>query len=233
MAAPAPGEALVTRLADDAKSARRQAASRGAGPATLARGDSAVARAESLRGAHRATEAAAELSVAIAIWRNAAAAPTIPPSASAHESLGPAVPSPPSAPAPAAPAERAAPAAPVPPSVAAAPSPPSDPAPKIRALYDAYAAAVETRSVDAIRQAYPGLTDDQSRDWQRFFGAVKDLKVALHVTRLDVRGDAGDVDLAGVYTFTDPGTRRLRQDSVSFHSTVRRDARGWRIEALR
>jgi hypothetical protein len=61
-----------------------------------------------------------------------------------------------------------------------------------------------------------------------------DVKVALQVTRLDVRGDAGEVELAGVYVFPDPGTRRTREDSVSLHSTVRRDARGgWHIESVR
>ena len=66
----------------------------------------------------------------------------------------------------------------------------------------------------------------------RSFKAVNDIRVGLQVTKLDVRGDVGDVELAGVYVFSDPGTRRTREDSVSFHSTVRRDARGWRIESL-
>jgi hypothetical protein len=195
-----------------------------------------VARAESLRAASRPTDAAAELSVAIATWRNAAEAASASravPSDSTEDTQ--VVPAPPTAPtAPAVPSERAAPAPPAQsPSSAPAPAPAPDAAPRIRALYDAYAAALQTGSVDAIRRAYPGLTDDQARDWLRFFGAVKDLKVTLRVARLELHGDTGEADLAGVYTFTDPGTRRLRQDSVSFHSTVRRDARGWRIEAVR
>ena len=123
-------------------------------------------------------------------------------------------------------------APPVSPAPPAPPAPPLDPAPKIRALFDTYAAALETRSIPAIRQAYPGITDQQVKDWEQFFKVVSDIKVALKVTQLDVRGDVGDVQLAGVYVFSDPGTRRSREDSVSFHSTVRRDARGWRIESL-
>jgi hypothetical protein len=127
------------------------------------------------------------------------------------------------------------PSAPPPPAAApAAPAPPPDPSPRIRALFADYAAAIEKRSVPAIRQVYPGLTDAQASDWTQFFKAVNDVKVALQVTRLDVRGDAGEVELAGVYVFPDPGTRRTREDSVSLHSTVRRDARGgWRIETVR
>jgi hypothetical protein len=125
-------------------------------------------------------------------------------------------------------------APPAPTLTPAAPAPPADPSPRVRALFAEYAGAIETRSVPAIRQAYPGLTDKQASDWTQFFKAVSDVKVGLQVTRLDVRGDVGEVELAGVYIFTDPGTHRMRQDSVSLHSTVRRDARGgWHIETVR
>jgi len=125
-------------------------------------------------------------------------------------------------------------APPAPATAPAAPAPPPDPSPRIRALFADYAAAIEKRSVPAIRQVYPGLTDKQASDWTQFFKAVSDVKVALQVTKLDVRGDAGEVELSGVYVFPDPGTRRTREDSVSLHSTVRRDARGsWRIETVR
>jgi hypothetical protein len=111
--------------------------------------------------------------------------------------------------------------------------PPADPSPIIRALFANYAAAIETRSVDAVRQAYPGLSDQQARDWEQFFRAVDAVKVRLEMTRLDVRGDSGQAELAGVYVFQDPGTHRTREDSVSLHSSVRRDGKGWRIEAVR
>jgi len=218
---------LLARLHSEARSARRQAAGQGAAADVLARGDSAVARADSLAGARRTAAAAAELSVAIAIWRNAPAAPAVVPEVSPPPVAAPVPPSPGAATSP--------PSAPPPPAAApAAPAPPPDPSPRIRALFADYAAAIEKRSVPAIRQVYPGLTDAQASDWTQFFKAVNDVKVALQVTRLDVRGDAGEVELSGVYVFPDPGTRRTREDSVSLHSTVRRDARGgWRIETVR
>jgi hypothetical protein len=193
----------------------------------MARGDSAVARADSLARARRTAEAAAELSVAIAIWRNAPAAPAVVPEVSPPPVTAPVPPSPSAATAPPS-------APPAPATAPAAPAPPPDPSPRIRALFADYAAAIEKRSVPAIRQVYPGLTDKQASDWTQFFKAVSDVKVALQVTKLDVRGDAGEVELSGVYVFPDPGTRRTREDSVSLHSTVRRDARGsWRIETVR
>ena len=224
--------ALLARLRSEARNARRLAGEQGVAEDVMARGDSAVARADSLAGARRTAEAAAELSVAIAMWRNAPAAPAVVPETPRPQVAAPAVPEP-VAPAPGNAA--APPSAPPPPAVSpATPAPPADPSPRIRGLFAQYAAAIETRSVAAIRQAYPGLTDKQAGDWTQFFKAVNDVKVALQMTRLDVRNDAGDVELAGVYVFTDPGTRRTREDSVNLHSTVRRDGRGaWHIESVR
>jgi hypothetical protein len=230
---PAPKPAATTdatvlaRLRAEARTARERAVSQGIAPDVMARADSAVARADSLAGARRTTEAAAELSVAIATWRNAPAAPAVVP-----EVKPPPVTAPPAPPPAAAAGPPAAPPAPT--LTPAAPAPPADPSPRVRALFAEYAGAIETRSVPAIRKVYPGLTDKQASDWTQFFKAVSDVKVGLQVTRLDVRGDVGEVELAGVYIFTDPGTRRMRQDSVSLHSTVRRDARGgWHIESVR
>jgi hypothetical protein len=115
----------------------------------------------------------------------------------------------------------------------ASPAPPPDPAPRIRALFEQYAAAVETRNVANIRQAYPGLLPEQAREWERFFSAVDEIDVELQLTRLDVHGETGEASLSGVYAFQDPGTRRPRRDSVNVVATLRRDARGWRIESLR
>ncbi|HEX3275976.1 MAG TPA: protein kinase [Gemmatimonadales bacterium] len=244
---PAGDLALLARLRQEAGSTRRQAVAAGAAAEALADGDGALARADSLERARQTAGAAAELSAAITRWRTAAAEAAPPagaPPAAAERAAAP-VPAPPASPGglpaggkgnPAGnPATGAAPGA-VPGAVPAAPAPPAapaDPAPRIRALVDGYVAAVESRSVPAIRQAYPGLTQDQALEWERFFGAVRDVDVELQVTRLDVRGDQAEAELEGAYAFTDPGTRRPRRDQVHLHASLRRDARGWRIETLR
>jgi Protein kinase domain len=226
---PSPGTdaSLLARLRSEARAARRQAADHNVASDVLARGDSSMHRADSLEAERRTAEAAAELSVAIAVWRNAPTAPAVVPEVKPPPVTAPEPPSPAAANGP----PTAPPAAVTTP---AAPQPPADPSPKVRALFAEYAGAIETRSVAAIRQVYPGLTDKQASDWTQFFKAVSDVKVQLQMTRLDVRGDAGEAELAGVYVFTDPGTRRMREDSVSLHSTVRRDGRGgWHIESVR
>jgi hypothetical protein len=214
---PAAGEdrALLARLREDARGARGRATDATAAPELIARGDSALGRAESLQAARRTAEAAVEYSAAAAVWGDAARAAL----ARAEQArAAPTAPRPPAAPPTARPA--------VP------PAPPPDPSPRIRALFDEYAAAVETRNVANIRQAYPGLQAEQAREWERFFLAVRDLEVKLQMTRLDVHGDTGEASLSGVYAFTDPGTNRTRRDTVSLLATLRRDARGWRIESL-
>jgi len=225
--------ALLDRLHGEARSARRQAVAHGVADDVLARGDSAVARADSLERARKIPEAAAEVSVAIATWRNAPAAPAVVPAVPPPAVAAPVPPSPSvAAGAPGAVAQPPS-APPAPATVPPAPTPPADPSPMIRALFANYAAAIETRRVDAVRQAYPGLTDQQARNWEQFFRAVDAVKVRLEMTRLDVRGDSGQAELAGVYVFQDPGTHRTREDSVSLHSTVRRDGKVWRIEGVR
>lgn len=214
--------ALLARLREDALGAKRRATEAAAAPELIARGDSALRRAESLRAGRQTAEAAAEYAAAAAVWGGAV---------KAAQAVSPTV----TAPAP----QAAAPPAPAPPPTAAGtlkaapPAPPPDPSPRIRALFDEYAAAVETRSVANIRTAYPGLRPDQAKEWERFFSAVDDIEVKLAMTRLDVRGDTGEASLSGLYAFTDPATRRSRRDSVNLLATLRRDARGWRIESLR
>src|SRR5690349_18050070 len=166
---------LLARLRSDARAARRQAADHGVAADVIARGDSAVTRADSLEGARRTADAAAELSVAIAVWRNAPTAPAVVPEVKPPPVTAPEPPSPAAANGPPA-------AAPAPVTTPAPPQPPVDPSPKVRALFAEYAGAIETRSVPAIRQIYPGLTDKQASDWAQFFKAVNDVKVQLQMT---------------------------------------------------
>ena len=211
--------ALLARLREDAHGARRRATEAAAAPELIARGDSALGRAESLQAARRTAEAAVEYSAAAAVWGDAARDAQ---ARAAQARAAPAAPVPPAAPPTASPTRPAVP-----------PAAPPDPSPRIRALFDEYAAAVETRNVANIRQAYPGLQAEQAREWERFFTAVDDLEVKLQMTRLDIHGDTGEASLSGVYVFTDPGTRKPRRDSVSLVATLRRDTGGWRIESLR
>ena len=211
-AAPAPskGDSVVlARLAQEAAAARARAVAAGSGDSILARGDSSVARAESLAGIGRSAEAAAALSTATALWSTAAARPVTE------------VPRPPP---------------PVPPPAKARDSvvaPAPDPTRQIQALFAEYGAAIEARSLDAIRRTYPGLLPSQAREWEQFFQSVAEIDVELAVNDLKVAGDTAEARLEGVYVFRNPTTRRTQREPVAFQATLRREGNRWRIASLR
>jgi hypothetical protein len=195
----------------------------------VAEGDARMARAESLSAVGRTAAAAAQLSTAAALWSDAAAAARTAQAARMAE--------PPAETEPEAPAEPPvrAPAPTPPPGPVPQPraQPPADPAPEIRALFGEYAAAIEARSVAAIRRAYPGLQPQQAQEWEDFFRGVSQVQVELNVSDIRATGDAGEARVAGVYVFIDPGTHRPRRENVAFRASMRREAGHWRIVSLR
>jgi hypothetical protein len=207
-------EALLGRMRAEAIEARSRAAAAGVAETALARGDSSLARAESLASRRRTAEAAAAFSAATTLWSDAAARPRI------------------SAPPPPAPEtlQRPVPARPAPPP---APAPQPDPPEQIRGVFAEYGAAIESRSVDAIRRVYPALSPAQSREWEEFFRGVREMDVELEVTALEVSGESAAAQLAGVYVFEDPTTHRTRREHVAFQAQLRREGGRWRIASLR
>jgi serine/threonine-protein kinase len=207
-------EALLGRMRAEAADARARAAAAGVAESALARGDSSLARAESLAGRRRTAEAAAAFSAATTLWSDAAARPRV------------------SAP-PAPPPETLRRPVPPPPAPPPAPAPQPDPREQIRAVFAEYGAAIESRSVDAIRRVYPGLLPAQSREWEEFFRGVREMDVELDVTALQVSGDSAAAQLAGVYVFEDPSTHRARRENVAFQAQLRREGGRWRIASVR
>jgi aminoglycoside phosphotransferase (APT) family kinase protein len=220
---PSPEElALLNRLKVEAAGARARAVASGVPASVLARGDSSVARAGRLAARQRTAAAAAQLSTASTLWSSAAAEPRIAPTpAPAPDTVATTA------------SDLARPPAPPAPRPAAPKPPPADPAPQIRALFEEYGSAIESRSVDAVRRAYPGLTPAQTREWEEFFRGVSDIEVELHVTALEVTGDSAEARLAGLYVFDNPSTRRTQRESVTFQARLRREGDRWRIASLR
>jgi serine/threonine-protein kinase len=207
---PSRGDSVVlTRLGQEAAAARARAVAAGADDSVIARGDSSVARADSLADIGRSAEAAAALSTATALWSAAADRPVV------------AVPRPPPPSAPS--------AGPREPPV----SPAADPTEEINTLFAEYAAAIEARSLEAIRRTYPGLRPSQAREWEEFFQSVTDIDVELTVRDLKVAGHAAEARLEGVYAFWNPSTRRTQHEQVGFQATLRWEGTRWRIASLR
>jgi hypothetical protein len=112
-------------------------------------------------------------------------------------------------------------------------SPAADPTREIHALFAEYGAAIESRSLEAIRRTYPGLLPSQAREWEEFFQSVTDIDVQLAVSDLKVAGNAAEARLEGVYVFRNPSTRRTQHEPVGFQAILRREGTRWRIASLR
>jgi len=207
-------DSLIGSLRGSALRAEQRAALAGASPTDLSGGHAAFASAESLASARRVAEAMMQFATAASLWADAERA-----SRSRRVAEAP-PPAPPPAPAP----------VPVaPPAVAA------DPRPDIQKVIADYATALESRDVEQVRHAYPGLTVAQQGSWQTFFERVRNLKASLSVASLNVAGEgaSADASVSGLYEYDNASTGRAERRLVTFRATLTRDTNGWRITAIR
>lgn len=124
-----------------------------------------------------------------------------------------------------------------------APPPPaatqSDPAPartenaatEIASVVAAYARAIESRDIGAVRRAYPGLTSEQARGFEQFFESARSINVTFRVVGLETSGNSADARLVGTYEYVS-GSRTERQP-VSFAAALRNDGSSWRLVSVR
>jgi len=67
----------------------------------------------------------------------------------------------------------------------------------------------------------------------RVLRGVTDIEVELNLSAWSCRATRAEAKLAGVYVFTDPGTRRIQRENVAFEASLRRLGGRWRIVTLR
>ncbi len=212
-------DSVIGSLRANALRAEQRAALAGATPADLSEGHTAFASAESLESTRRVSEAMMQFATAASLWADAERASR----ARGARDTEPrrTAESPPPPPQPVAP----------PPAALVA----ADPRPDIQKVIADYAAALESRDVEQVRHAYPGLTAPQQGSWQTFFDRVRNLKANLTVASLNVTtgGASADATVSGVYEYDNASTGRAERRPVTFHATLARDASGWRISAIR
>ncbi|MDB4882440.1 MAG: protein kinase, partial [Gemmatimonadetes bacterium] len=97
---------------------------------------------------------------------------------------------------------------------------------------EAYAKAIESRDVGAIRRVYPGLTSEQQRGFEQFFQAARRINVMFSVGNVESTASTADARLSGHYEYENTSGKVERQP-VSFVATLRRDGGGWRLISLR
>ncbi len=119
-----------------------------------------------------------------------------------------------------------------PPTPEPQPTPQPDPArdrQEIEAALNRYASALESRDLDQLRRAYPGLTQPQENAWRAFFENVEGLSVTLDIKSINISGNTAtaDVDAAQAYR-----AGRQQSQTSSFRALLERAATGWRITQI-
>ena len=121
------------------------------------------------------------------------------------------------------------------PSAAANSAPTSSPAASganatagVQEAIAAYAHAIQSRDVSAIRRVYPDISSAQQNGFQQFFDAARALRVSFSLSSLDVSGNSADARVVGTYDYTGADGRSMRQP-VSFRAALRQDGGAWRL----
>ncbi|MEO8576966.1 MAG: protein kinase [Gemmatimonadales bacterium] len=102
---------------------------------------------------------------------------------------------------------------------------------EIGTVVAAYARAIESRDIGAVRRSYPGLTADQARGFEQFFESARSINVTFRVVGLETNGNSADARLVGTYEYVS-GSRTERQP-VSFAASLRNDGSSWRLVSVR
>src|SRR2546428_473259 len=182
----------------------------GATSADLARGDTVFKGAESLAAQNRVPEAMVQLATAASLWADAE-----------RQSRGRAVRD--------SQQRRAA----EPPAAPVLTPAPVDPRPDIQKVIDDYARPLESRDVNQVRHAYPGLTAAQQQAWQDFFQSTRNLKAGLTVSAVHLSGLTAEAIVSGVYEYDNASTGRGERRAVTFRAILVVDSAGWRLTAIR
>jgi eukaryotic-like serine/threonine-protein kinase len=114
-------------------------------------------------------------------------------------------------------------------------SPPPPPTPPTTAdiapSVQAYARAIESKDIGAVRHAYPGLTSAQQGQLETFFQAARTIDAKLRISSLDASPNSAEARVVGSYDYvTSEGRSETRP--VSFAMSLRREGSGWRVVSV-
>jgi len=114
--------------------------------------------------------------------------------------------------------------------------PPAPPTPATRddiaPIVEAYARAIESRDIGAIRRVYPGMTSTQQQRWETFFQSARSINVTLRIASFDSSPTGAEARLAGSYEFVSADGRTERQpDTIT--AAFRKEGGSWRLVAVR
>jgi serine/threonine-protein kinase len=124
----------------------------------------------------------------------------------------------------------------------AAQPPPQESTPPVAALptaadvapaVEAFARAIESKDIGAIRRVYPGLTSDQQRRFEQFFDGARSINASFRIANLSASSPStAEAHLVGVYDFVTVGGKP-GHEPVTFAVTLRQEGRTWRLTSMR
>ena len=113
-------------------------------------------------------------------------------------------------------------------------SPPAPTAPTsadVSPIVQAYARAIESKDIGAVRRAYPGLTSAQQGQLEAFFQAARTIDAKLRIASLDASPTTAEARVVGSYDFVN-SVGRPDSQPVSFAMSLRREGSGWRLVSV-
>jgi serine/threonine-protein kinase len=96
----------------------------------------------------------------------------------------------------------------------------SDTVPRqVRTAIDGYARAIESKRVDKLKEAYPGLTADQQKGWETgVFAIANAIKASVIYNSVVMHKDGAEVDFTLTLAYDYPGSQggipRMKQNAI-------------------
>jgi ketosteroid isomerase-like protein len=102
----------------------------------------------------------------------------------------------------------------------------------VESAINRYARAIEDRSVDKLKEAYPKLTDDEQREWEtNVFAIATKIRALIIDLKPTVDGDVAEAEYRLNVTFDYNGS--TGGFSRRQHATLKRGPSGWQIQSIR
>jgi hypothetical protein len=103
----------------------------------------------------------------------------------------------------------------------------------VEAAVNRYARGIESMTVDRLKEAYPGLTDDQQKSWENVW--AKTTKVRATVTQLNVsmlEKDVAEASFRLNVSYVDATGSPTTMPPSSLRATLKHSASGWQIDQI-
>jgi hypothetical protein len=101
----------------------------------------------------------------------------------------------------------------------------------VREALDAYAHALESRDLGAVKRVYPALTERQEGSWRALFEATRSLDVTLSVGDVSVNGNTATAIVTGRSAFVMTDGHRSTQP-LNFRATLHHDGAVWKLASV-